>query len=266
MKFSIVIANYNSGQYLEEAILSILNQSCKDYEIIVVDAGSSDKSIEIIEKYKSHFSWWCSEADKGQSDAFNKGFSHAKGDYFFWLNADDFLLPEALSNANKYLTTHKNCLWLTFNTMFVNKNREVLFVNYGPKWINCLMRHAGPQVDAATSIFHRTLFENSQKFDIRLHYMMDLDLWLQFMALGYRYHRLKKYFYAFRIHKGSKTASNGYNKKLSNQNIIREGPIVNKNNGFYPIALVIFVNKIYKLITCMFFVWINTKKLNGTII
>lgn len=261
MKFSIVIANYNSGQYLEEAVLSVLNQDCKDYEIILVDAGSSDESIEIIKKYQSYFSWWCSEPDKGQSDAFNKGFSQARGDYFFWLNADDLLLPGALSSAHRYLKNHKECMWLTFNTMFINKDREIMFVNYGPNWVQYLMHRVGPQVDAATSIFHRSLFEKSQKFDVRLHYTMDYDLWLQFMNLGYQYSRLKKYFYAFRIHTGSKTASKGYNKKIRSQEKITEESIICDKNNFRLLPSIIFVNQFYKLIVCKPFSWVNTMRL-----
>ena len=83
MRFSIVIANYNSGKLLEECISSVITQNFNDYELIMVDAGSTDESKQTVLKYKDLFSWWCLEKDKGQSDAFNKGFSHAKGDYFF---------------------------------------------------------------------------------------------------------------------------------------------------------------------------------------
>ena len=103
---SIVIANYNYGRYLDEAIQSVLNQSCQDFELIVCDAASNDSSVEIIKKYanglppktslydwepgnsqlttkdyrlSTKITWWCSEPDGGQSAAFNKGFSHARG-------------------------------------------------------------------------------------------------------------------------------------------------------------------------------------------
>ena len=99
--FSIVMANYNSGHYIERAIQSVLSQSCKDFELIVVDGGSSDESVDIIKKYTDKLSWWVSEPDKGQSDAFNKGFSHATGRYYTWLNADDLLLPNVLEKVKE---------------------------------------------------------------------------------------------------------------------------------------------------------------------
>ena len=90
-KFSIVIANYISGKYLEAALLSVIRQNYPAVEIIVMDAGSTDNSVDIIRKYDQHIAYWVSEKDKGQSDAFNKGFAKAKNEWLLWLNADDFL-------------------------------------------------------------------------------------------------------------------------------------------------------------------------------
>ena len=265
MRFSIIIANYNSGRLLEECINSVLSQDFSDYELILVDADSTDESKTTVLKYQQYFSWWCSEKDNGQSDAFNKGFSHAKGDFFFWLNADDFLLPHALYQASKFIDEHPNCFWVTFNTIFVDINRKVLFVNNAPQWIQTIMKRIGPQVDAPTSIFHHTMFEQSQKFDVNLYYAMDIDLWLQFMNLGYRYRRLNYYFYAFRIHKGSKTANEGYNKKTKNSEKIRQGHLIQIKNSFFPQKYKswIFLNKLIKLFCYKPYSVVNTIKLKG---
>ena len=91
---SVVIANYNYGRFLFDAIESILSQKhSEEIEIIICDGGSSDDSVEVIKRYESYIAWWCSERDDGQSAAFNKGFSHARGKYLTWLNADDMMLP-----------------------------------------------------------------------------------------------------------------------------------------------------------------------------
>ena len=119
--FSIVIANYNSGQYIEKAIQSVLAQSCKDYELIIVDGGSSDNSVDVIKKYEEHLAWWVSESDKGQSDAFNKGFSHAKGEYYTWLNADDLLLPGVLQRVKLFIEKNKFTPWVAINTCYIDK-------------------------------------------------------------------------------------------------------------------------------------------------
>lgn len=265
MKFSIVIANYNSGKLLEQCLNSVFSQQFIDYELIIVDAGSTDESLQIILKYKDRFAWWCSEKDKGQSDAFNKGFSHAKGEYFFWLNADDFLLPGALAKAAKLIEKHPACKWITFNTFFVDSDRKVMFAYKGSKWISFIMRKIGPQVDAPTSIFHRSMYERSNKFDLNLYYAMDIDLWLQFMYMGYSYKRLNCYFYAFRIHKGSKTASEGYTKHTYNSEKIRQGRMIQDKYSFYPEKhrLVLILNKVIKLFCYKPFSVVSTLRMRG---
>ena len=104
---SVVIANYNYGRFLDEAIQSVLNQACNDVELIICDAASTDNSVEVIKKYADRIAWWCSEKDKGQSDAFNKGFSHAKGRFLTWLNADDVMLPGTIEKLKA--TTARDC-------------------------------------------------------------------------------------------------------------------------------------------------------------
>jgi glycosyltransferase involved in cell wall biosynthesis len=204
--FSIVIANYNSERYLEAAILSVLHQNCNDYELIVVDAGSTDDSLQTVLKYKDRFSWWCSEKDEGQSDAFNKGFLHACGNYFFWLNADDLLLPGTLSKAKAFLQNHPKCLWLAGNSVFIDKNSIILNCKRGPAWVKFLVKYGHVYVYGPTTIFHNTILREVGGFDKELYYTMDSDLWYKFMNKGYRFDRLHHYCWAFRIHEASKTS------------------------------------------------------------
>lgn len=77
-KISIVIPSYNQGQFLEETIVSVLNQQYPDLEIFVIDGASNDNSVEVIKKYEQHLTWWVSEKDKGQSEAINKGLPGLK--------------------------------------------------------------------------------------------------------------------------------------------------------------------------------------------
>lgn len=95
-KVSIVTPSYNQGQFIEETIRSVLLQGYPNLEYIIIDGGSTDSSVEIIEKYSPWLTYWVSEPDRGQSPAINKGLAHCTGEVFNWINSDDLLCPGAL--------------------------------------------------------------------------------------------------------------------------------------------------------------------------
>ena len=136
---------------------SIVNQNFYDFELIIVDGGSKDNSINIIKSYEEKISWWVSEPDTGQSEAFNKGFREASGQYFFWVNADDILLPNSLTKAYE-LIKKKNAKWLAANTIFFDENKIIKKCTVGPKWNKFLIKYGPIYVYGPTSIFHRDLF------------------------------------------------------------------------------------------------------------
>ena len=86
-KISIVIPSYNHAKFIERSILSVLNQDYQNIELIIIDGGSTDETIEIIKKYEEYITFWVSEKDQGQSDALNKGFKHCSGSIYGFLNS-----------------------------------------------------------------------------------------------------------------------------------------------------------------------------------
>ena len=103
-KITIVTPSYNQGNYIEKTLRSVLLQGYPNLELIVVDGGSDDQSVQVIEKYAQWLTWWVSEPDRGQSHAINKGLERSTGTLLGWLNSDDYLLPGALFKlAEAYL-------------------------------------------------------------------------------------------------------------------------------------------------------------------
>ncbi|WP_108947103.1 glycosyltransferase [Shewanella halifaxensis] len=98
-KISVVTPSYNQGKYIEQTILSVLNQNYPNLEYIVIDGGSDDETADVLAQYAEHIDYCVSESDRGQSHAINKGFSVATGNIFCWLNSDDQFAPNALKSV-----------------------------------------------------------------------------------------------------------------------------------------------------------------------
>ena len=104
-RVTVVTPSYNQAEFLEETVRSVLLQGYPGLEYIVVDGGSTDGSVEIIQKYSPWLAYWCSEEDRGQSHAINKGFGRATGEILGWLNSDDLFYPGALHTVAEELST-----------------------------------------------------------------------------------------------------------------------------------------------------------------
>ena len=221
---SIVIANYNYGRFLETAIRSVVEQDgFNRCELIVVDGGSTDNSVEVIKQYGDKISWWVSESDKGQSDAFNKGFARARGKYLTWLNADDVLLQGALRVIVDNMERYPNVQWFAGATAYLAddgaiKTATVPLGNVVPRLLGipAWMRVSGP-----SSFFSRELFSRAGGFDVSLRYVMDIDLWMRFTNLGAKLKVMDRYLWGFRLHEESKTSSSlttgSINKKFAKE-------------------------------------------------
>lgn len=214
---SIVVANYNYGRFLDEAIQSVLSQSCNDYELIIVDGGSTDNSVEIIKKYEDKIAWWVSEKDNGQSDAFNKGFAHANGKYLTWLNADDVMLPNAVQVFKETLEKKKNCQWFAGGTVWLSPEGKPFRCVRARSFSKRLVEYGHIPVWGPSSIFSRELFNKTFGFRLNYHYMMDTDLWFRFYyECGESYCVLPGYIWGLRIHPMAKTS--GFMFKSSEMN------------------------------------------------
>ena len=180
--------------YFDAAMKSLLAQDMRDdLEIIVQDADV--------------------EPDKGQSDALNKGFAKAKGEWLFWLNADDVLLPGALKAVKEMVSGcrfqvpgGKSVDWIAGNMMYIDAEGKVIDCRWGRGW-KCAFEGLPVQVYGPSSFFRRELLETCGGFDEALRVCMDTDMWTRFREHGYWFHRLPRYVWGFRRHAGSLTKS-----------------------------------------------------------
>jgi glycosyltransferase involved in cell wall biosynthesis len=260
--FSIVIVNFNGGKYIEESIISVLNQKEKDFELIIIDGGSNDNSLSIIQKYLDRLSWWVSEPDLGQSDALNKGFSKATGKYFCWINSDDILLPNSLEIAKKYIYKYPDYHWFAANTIFFDFEGRIIRCSRGLDWKGFLFKFLPVNVGGPTSIFHRNIFDAVGKFDVSLIYTMDTNLWMRIKDAGFNFKRVHKYFWGFRIHEQSKT-SHAYfgNPKIEFK--LEQDKMSNINNAKYAKYFLI-LHYFFKILSVSFWLSLcDTIRLRG---
>ena len=258
--FSIVIANYNFGRFLGEAIESVVNQGLGgEVEIIICDAASTDESVDVIRKYANGLppktelfkwlsrqdriadcdypiSWWCSEKDGGQSAAFNKGFSHAKGRFLVWLNADDVLTPGALISIKEECTRHPDCEWFIGSSLWADESLNVSRCFCAHRFSILRAKWGFLSVGGPSSFFTKRLLTEAGGIDENLHYVMDTDLWYKFFyKLGARYRRTRRNIFAYRQHEASKMSGadkHTTERALENRrNAQRESSILRERYG-----------------------------------
>ena len=219
---SIVIANYNYGRFLEAAVESVLSQDmCDKVELIIVDGCSTDNSVEIIKKFESKIAWWVSERDKGQSDAFNKGFAHARGKYLTWLNADDIMPDGCLKRIVRELERHPDGEWFTGNLYRFTEDGRVVECAWGPNYLPKWLQSRGQPVAVygPSTIFTKELFDRVGGMKLYQNFMMDTDLWMRFIVAGVKQRRINCFCWAFRMHEESKTAEFGGHKLPMEQRV-----------------------------------------------
>lgn len=206
-RITVVTPSYNQGKFLEETILSVINQNYPNLEYFIIDGGSTDNSLEIIKKYENNIAYWVSEPDKGQSDALNKGFNIATGDFVTWVNSDDILLPGTLSTVGKIVKEKPKLKWITGNIIFIDREDRIIRCSRLPKYNRLLAKMGFLVVGGPATFIHRSLYQSVEGFRVDLSYNMDTDLWWQFESKGVHFYRIPKYLMAFRMHEASKTST-----------------------------------------------------------
>ena len=215
-KITIVTPSLNQGQFIEEMIQSVLAQNYQNFEHIIVDGGSTDKTLGILRKHP-HLSW-ISELDKGQSDALNKGFKMAKNEWVLWLNADDILLPGAFRKYAVEIAKHPKADVIHGHMQFFMDGSNTISKKQYFNNFSRLKTVFGVVVPPTTGTLFSTKVLLENPLDLDFHYMMDAE-W--FMRCGdfLNIVRINDFFVRFRISDTNKTSMQILAGKVNEQQL-----------------------------------------------
>jgi GT2 family glycosyltransferase len=221
-RISIVIVSFNQAKYLEAAIRSVISQNYPNLDLIIVDGGSEDGSIAIIERYRSYFTHVVIEPDEGQSHAINKGFSRATGEIMNWLCSDDMLEPDALHCiAEAYVATRADlivggCVRFgeTRSDEFRRHHTSVVIGQKVPfealDFLRFILSWEKANYFYQPEVFfsRRIWYAAGGYIKNHLYYVMDYDLWFRMALAGASIYHIPAMIGCSRIHARQKTQEN----------------------------------------------------------
>jgi len=219
---TIVTPSFQQAQFLEETIRSVLLQGYPNLEYLLIDGGSTDGSVEVIQKYSDWIAAWVSEKDRGQSHAINKGIARATGDIVAWLNSDDTYQPGAFLSAILALQSHPDCAVVYADGIWSDEQgQHVQILKTAQMDARKLLTDHTYVIPQPTVFMRRTALEAVGGLDESLHMAMDLDLWLK-LALRYKLHYIVgKPLATLRLHASQKTQTRLLEDRLDSLTVIQ---------------------------------------------
>ena len=205
---SIVTPSYNQAEFVDSTISSVLAQSYPRIEYLVCDGGSQDGTVEIIKRHSDRLAWWCSEKDRGQSDAINKGWRRATGDILAYLNSDDVLLPGAVEHVVHAFQQNPSVGVVHGDWVYLRQDGTQLGPGQGrPADFRRLLHNGQIRYIAQPASFYRAdVVRRVGLIDESLHYSMDYDLLLR-LARESPMMYLSVALAGFRLHTSAKSSA-----------------------------------------------------------
>lgn len=219
---SIVTPTYNRAGYIEDTILSVLGQSYKHIEYIVMDGGSTDDTINVLEKYRKRDGrlTYASGKDDGMYDAINKGLAGATGDILAYINSDDLYTPGVLEAVVAYFGKHPDVDVVYGDTLVANcetgKVHVNLYMSHPESWLR-----AGGIIAQPTVFMRRRCWENAGGFRREVKYLGDCEYWLRLVDRGYRFGKINEVI-AIELNHGDTLRSTMANEIENEKRLLRQ--------------------------------------------
>lgn len=214
MKFSIVTISYNQARFLEEAMLSVLNQKGVDVEYIVVDPGSTDGSREIIERYRDRIARVIFEADHGPADGLNKGFAVATGEIYGFLNADDLLLAGVLAKVAQHFEANARLDVVSGHSIIIDGAGRTLRICYSDRFSLLGFAYGAVVLMQPSTFFRRGAFKKIGGFNPASRSAWDGELFVNMALAGARFALMPAFLSAYRVHAESITGSGKLDEQI----------------------------------------------------
>jgi glycosyltransferase involved in cell wall biosynthesis len=207
-RISVVVPNFNYGRFLDQTLRSIIEQGYPNLELIVVDGGSSDDSVDVIRRHEASLAWWVSEKDRGQSHAINKGLQRATGDVVNWLCSDDRLAPGALHRIAAAFAADPTLDVLVGRCRYEDQRDGRSWTDH-PRQERMDLIPTCFVCSQPSTFFRRTLLQRSEPVDESYHYAMDWELWAYLHSRGARFVVIDDVLSVCGVHGQSKTDTAG---------------------------------------------------------
>ncbi len=205
-RVTVVTPTFNQGSFIEETIRSVLLQDYANLEYFILDAGSTDETLEIVRRYEPWLAGWTSEPDRGQSHAILKGFQRASGDVITWLNSDDVFLPGALRAIGQAFAEHPDT-WLVYGDGERINEASLITGRFTGERDYASLLKTGATIPQPAAFFRREAFFAVGGLDENLHHTMDLDLWLRLLQARPQAVYVPRALARLRFYPNSKTGS-----------------------------------------------------------
>lgn len=207
-RITVITPSFNQGEFIEQTIRSVLDQGYPNLEYLVMDGGSTDCTLEVLERYKGQLQY-VSEPDRGQSHAINKGLHMASGEILCYLNSDDLLAPGALQKVGYFFRAHPQAHWLTGRCRMVDENGNEVrrsITLYKNLWLSTRSRLVLAilnYISQPATFWTRQVVEQVGYFSEHWNYAMDYEFWLR-IGKQYPLYVLNEDLAHFRVHSKSK--------------------------------------------------------------